>query len=137
MSAIFESAASLRFFGDDLDPDELTSLLGATPTVGVRKGAARRMSSGRELVERTGSWRLQVVRRRPGDLDGQIAEILDQLTPNLAIWTSLAARYQADIFCGVFLGSGNDGFSLHPQTTAAVGARGLTIEFDVYENGSG
>jgi hypothetical protein len=31
--AIDESSITLRFFGDDLDPDELTQLLGVEPSI--------------------------------------------------------------------------------------------------------
>ncbi len=137
MSVIFESAASLRFFGDDLDPDELTSILGAAPTQSIRKGETRRLLRGRELLAKTGSWRLSVDRRQPGDLDGQIAEIFGRLTSDLSLWTALTQRYQADLFCGVFMGSGNDGFSLEPATTGAIAARGLLIDFDLYGEGLG
>ena len=137
MSVIFESAASLRFFGDDLDPDELTSMFGAGPTASIRKGDIRLVSRGQEFLAKTGSWRLEVDRRRPGDLDGQIAEIFGQLTPDLGIWAALTQRYRGDLFCGMFMGSGNDGFSLEPATTVAVGARGLLIGFDVYGEGLG
>ncbi|RWM35699.1 DUF4279 domain-containing protein [Mesorhizobium sp.] len=38
MAEIAQRSASLRFFGDDLDPAELTKLLGGEPTYAVRKG---------------------------------------------------------------------------------------------------
>jgi hypothetical protein len=38
MAVLSGSTASLRFFGDDLDPDELTKLLGCPPTKSASKG---------------------------------------------------------------------------------------------------
>lgn len=38
MAVLSGSAASLRFFGDTLDPDELTRPLGCQPTKSERKG---------------------------------------------------------------------------------------------------
>ena len=42
MARLSESAASLRFFGDNLDPEKLTRLLGSEPSIGRRKGESRR-----------------------------------------------------------------------------------------------
>ena len=132
MGRLRETAASLRFFGDDLDPQEITSRLGGPPTVGVRKGDAWLTSRGVEKIARTGSWRLQVDRRQPGDLDGQILELLSHLTSDLETWRELSARYRGDIFCGLFLETGNDGGSLSPTTLAAIGLRGLELDLDIY-----
>ncbi|WP_204320647.1 hypothetical protein, partial [Klebsiella pneumoniae] len=41
-----QSAATLGFYGDDLDPEELTAGLGSLPTVGVRKGGIWHTSLG-------------------------------------------------------------------------------------------
>ena len=74
MGELHQTSVSLRFFGDDLDPDEITAALGASPTVGVRKGGVWLTSRGVEKVAGTGSWRRHVERRQPGNLDGQIVE---------------------------------------------------------------
>ncbi len=132
MSELHETAVSLRFFGDDLDPDEVTPLLGAPPTVGVRKRGVWLTELGWEKVARTGSWRLEVARRSPGDLDGQIAELLAPLTSDMSVWKELVARFKADIFCALFLQEENEGVTLTPTTLVAVGSRGLLLDFDIY-----
>jgi hypothetical protein len=50
----------------------------------------------------------------------------------MAVWAELAGRYQMDVFCGVFLDHLNEGFELSPATTSALGARQLTVGFDIY-----
>jgi len=70
VSALHESHATLRFFGDDLDPDEVTALLGGPPTHATRKGDLRCVRNGREVRELRGSWRCSADPRIPGDLDG-------------------------------------------------------------------
>ncbi|HEU0311240.1 MAG TPA: DUF4279 domain-containing protein [Sphingomicrobium sp.] len=133
MSELHETAASLRFFGDDLDPDEITSLLGAIPTVGVKKGGVWLTSLGAEKTATRGSWRVNVERRCPGDLDAQIAELFATLSPNLAVWKDLSRRFDADVFCGLFLKEFNEGISLAPETLTAIGSRGLTLDLDIYK----
>jgi len=132
MGMISETAATLRFFGDDLDPDEITRFLGAEPTVGVRKGESWATSLDAEKISKRGSWRLQTARRQPGDLDGQIAELFAPLTTDLSIWRDLTKRYEADVFCGVFMLEGNEGLSLSPGILEALGSRGLVLDLDVY-----
>ncbi|NGM50681.1 DUF4279 domain-containing protein [Caulobacter sp. 602-2] len=132
MGALQRTEATLRFFGDDLDPAEVSERLGAKPTVGVRKGDSWRTSRGVEKVAPTGSWRLEARAERSGDLDGQISELLGALSQDLDAWRALVARYKADVFCGLFLASGNDGVDLRPETLAALGERGLRLDFDIY-----
>lgn len=135
MARLNQSAASLRFFGDDLDPDELTRLLGAKPSVGLRKGdSVRHQGARRDVTARTGTWRLRVERRSPGDIDGQIAELLSPLNQDLAVWRDLSTRFEADIFCGLFLEKANEGIKLRPETLLMVGSRGLLLDFDIYGN---
>jgi hypothetical protein len=50
MGQLRKSAAALGFFGDELDPSEITTLLEATPTVGVAKGGSWKTSLGVEKV---------------------------------------------------------------------------------------
>ena len=135
MTELHKTAASLRFFGDDLDPDEITLRLGAKPTVGVRKGGTWRTSVGVEKTASKGQWRMTVERRSPGDLDGQLEELFAPLTTDLAVWRDLSGRFQADVFCGLFLNEFNEGISLSPRTLEALGLRGLSLDMDVYGPG--
>ncbi|WP_312786176.1 DUF4279 domain-containing protein [Stenotrophomonas indicatrix] len=133
MPAFDHSLVTLRFFGSDLLPDEISALLGATPTASYHKGQELKGSqSGVVRVARTGSWRLDAERREPEDLEAQIFEILDQLTGDLAIWASLA-RFRPDLFCGLFMGSSNDGVSLSPRVLLALGQRGIELGLDIYD----
>lgn len=52
------TSASLSFFGDRLEPDRITALLGVQPTNAYRKGEVYLRSRGREARGRTGLWLL-------------------------------------------------------------------------------
>jgi hypothetical protein len=132
MSGLYKSAASIGFFGDDLDPAEITTALGAEPTVGVRKGGLWHTKAGVEKVASRGSWRIEAERREPGDLDGQINDLLDGLSNNLPAWRSYSKRFRGRVFCGLFLRVGNEGLTLQAETVARLGARGLVIDLDIY-----
>jgi len=133
MAAFDHSLVTLRFFGDDLLPDEISALLGAAATASHHKGQELAGShSGVVRIARTGSWRMASMRREPEDLETQIFEILDQLTGDPAIWKSLA-RFRPDLFCGLFMASSNDGVSLSPKVLLALGERGIELGLDIYD----
>lgn len=51
-----ETFASLRFFGDRLEPHRITKILDTVPTVAYRKGEVFKKSKGQEIRGRTGLW---------------------------------------------------------------------------------
>lgn len=132
MTELHRSSALIGFYGDDLDPDEVTAKLGAIPTVGVRKGGIWHTSQGAPKNAFTGSWRIESARREPADLDGQIAELLAPLNNDLTVWRDLASRYRAVIFCGLWLQEGNEGYEFKPETLLAAGERHLLLDLDIY-----
>ncbi|WP_158913398.1 DUF4279 domain-containing protein [Caulobacter sp. S45] len=134
MAAISRTVDALRLFGDDLIPAEISSLLGSEPTAYSTKGGVRSPSPGKDVVAKTGSWRLRVEDRSPGDLDGQIRELLSQLTSDLFVWQDLSRRYRCDIFCGLFMEKGNEGDELQPDTMVMIGTRELCLGFDIYDS---
>lgn len=132
MSELHKSAASLRVFGEDLDPDEVTALLGQPPTHSYRKGDIRVSRDGRQWPKRGGHWGRSVERRTPGDLDGQVEELLSGLTDDPAVWKTLSERFQADVYCGLFMKDGNEGIIIGARTLLALGWRNLELGFDIY-----
>ncbi len=136
MGVLWKTAASLRFFGDALDPEQVTMALGHPPDAGTRRGEPWRPSRrGRQVIARTGSWRRNVPDREPGDLDGQIVQLLAPLTTDMAVWQRLTSSFKADIFCGLFLEGMNEGLEISPQTLLAIGQRNLALDFDIYGAG--
>lgn len=132
MGELFESTCCLRFFGDDLHPEELTASLGVSPTKSARKGDARRTHAGTNVVAKSGKWLLEAPRMLPANLDAQIAGILGLASQDLSIWQSLTTRFDADVFCGLFMRDTNEGLGLSQKTLADLAARGLKLDFDVY-----
>ncbi|MDB6078299.1 MAG: hypothetical protein JWO82_2046 [Akkermansiaceae bacterium] len=126
------SVACLRFFGDDLSPDEITALLGHSPSDSFRRGDVEIFDpSGRTRVQKTGGWLLE----NPGgegDFDAHIAALLTPLTQDLSIWQSLATRYQPDIFCGYFMNRGTCGIELAVATMDALASRGIRFIVCLY-----
>lgn len=134
MSRAQWSTAVLRVFGDDLDPDEISALLGSRPSSSARKGERLAVgTAGRVRILETGRWSLNAVDSRPEGIEAQIFAILDRLTGDMEVWRSLSGRYQLDMFCGVFMDSGNDNLSLSSKALFALGQRGIELELDIYD----
>jgi ribosomal protein L19 len=133
MALIAETSIFLRYFGDDLVPDALTSALGKAPTKSTTKGEIITIkATGRTRVARSGSWLYSVERREPGDLDGQIKELFDALTADLSVWRALAAKYKPDLFVGLFLKESNEGIEISAECLDILSSRGVSLSLDIY-----
>jgi hypothetical protein len=133
MAHVQKSVVTLRIGSDDLIPDEITRLLGATPTQTQVKGekiVGRK--TGHVRIAKMGVWRLHATDREPEDMDGQIQEILSQTTSDLAVWRSIAEKHEIDLFCGLFLSGSNEGMTVSAKSLAALGERGIEIGLDIY-----
>ena len=133
MAALLRSAATLRISGDDLDPSDLTQLLGAAPTLACVKGEPRK--PGGKVIARTGQSHLSAKDIEPADIDAQVAEILAQLPSDPDVWRLLAARYKIDLFYGWFMNESNEGVEIAAETLSALGSRGIKLGIDLYGPG--
>lgn len=131
---------TLRFFGDCLDPDFITKVLGVQPISSCRKGDIFH-SKVRDRIEKTGAWlysidrwnvTLLIDRWNVTLLEDQINQLLDRLPENLNVWHELAANFQADLFCGLSFARSNSGFYLSPETLQRIVDRKLSIGLDIY-----
>lgn len=128
MAAITEVTIRLRIFGDTLEPDEISRLLGCQPSQTVMKGETRR--SG--FVERTTMWSLGFDRFVVGDLNQKLELLLSQISDDADVWRDLHQRFDADVFAGLFMNEGNEGVTLEPATMEALSRRGLSLGLDIY-----
>jgi len=54
------------------------------------------------------------------------------LTEDLNVWREITGKYQADLFCGLFMRRGIEGLSLSAESLVALGSRGILMELDLY-----
>lgn len=131
MAHLARAVATLRITGEDLVPSHVSALLGGEPTEGWAKGDAL-ASHAATRTARFGMWMLQADETEPADLDAQVAAILSRLTTDESVWAGLRAEYDVNLFCGWFMEHGNEGVSIEPDTLAALGARGIRLDIDLY-----
>jgi len=125
--------ASLRFFGDDLDPEEMSLALGCQPTSAFRKG--EQIPGRYRRSANIGSWLLDAPSTDPPDVEEAIKGLLASVSSDLRVWRDLTARFSADVFCGLFLDQVNRGFELSPSLSQELAARNLAVGFDIYGPG--
>lgn len=130
MAAIARVRASLRVFGDALEPEEVSALLGHPPTRSHRKGDKGGPSGS--SIEPTGAWILDSRISEKSEVEDHVESILALLTSDHDEWASLTERFSASILCGIFLDQYNEGFELSPRLCKALANRGLVIAFDIY-----
>ncbi len=130
MAAIARVRASLRVFGDTLEPEEVSALLGHEPTRFHRKGD--KCGPHGTSIEPTGAWILDSRISEKSEVEDHVEWILSVLTTDVDEWSSLTERFSASILCGVFLDQYNEGFELSPRLCQALASRGLVIAFDIY-----
>ena len=125
-----EYSVTLRFFGDDLDPDEVSRLLGCSPSDSARRGDIIQRRT-RSYTAPQGSWHLST-ERSADDIEPQLITLCERLTADLSIWQSLTARFQADLFCGVFHAFQSHCIEFTPRLHRLLADRNLTLVLDIY-----
>lgn len=124
-------SASLRVFGENLNPDDVTAMLGVAPTSACRKGdVTRRKVTTR--AEPRGKWLLGIEHRTGTTLEAVINELLDRMTDDLGVWADLTTRFQADLFCGLHMEQWNRGLDFSPHTLKRIADRSLRLGLDIY-----
>ena len=126
------ATASIRILGQDLNPSEVSELLGCEPTSHSKKGEPVKLKH--RTVERlatSGRWSLDVEDKNL-DIDQQINFLLSKLTSDLDVWKLLTQKYRVDIFCGYFMTDELDGYSLEVSTMSALVQRNISFGVCLY-----
>jgi len=125
--------ATLRVVGDDLEPRELTELLGVKPSTSYSKGDVLTSKRGTTRVAPTGYWSLDAEDSAPADLDAQVTRLLARLPDEAALWNRLHAHFEIDLFCGWFMKEWNEGTALNATTLNALANRGIDLTIDLWD----
>ena len=124
--------------GDELVPSDISDLLGCLPTSSYSNGEERvGKVSGQKSVAKLGNWLLRASPREPENIDGQITELLDRLTEDFEVWRTVSRDYSVSLFCGLFMGSWNDGATISVDSLTALASRGIRLELDIYGSADG
>lgn len=132
MPALEKAVAALRVFGDDVDPKELTRLLGCSCTHGWVKGHKYTTSSGAVVIKNTGGWILEAEPAENADFDGQISRLLGSINASEDGWAAIKTRFKVDILCGWFMLETSEEITVSPQTMRLLSERNILLSVCLY-----
>lgn len=121
---------SLSITADDLDPDEVTRLLGVEPDGARRPG----VPDTRGRTPRSGAWVLCLRREQTPQCDVGVAigMLLDRIPASAEAWGLARAHASARVFVGVRLDAFNRGLVLSTDLMSRLVNLGLRFDLDIY-----
>jgi hypothetical protein len=120
---------------DELNPAEITSLLGVAPTAAWEKGTVllKRDGTARRPAK-SGRWSLSLEPAEGEEWEAN--EALDLMTARFSadpsVWQEIASRADIRLRLSVFLETANQGVSLEPKSLRWLAERNIRLDFDIY-----
>lgn len=129
-----EVRVGFRVMGSDLEPSEVSRLLGLQATESHKRGDARIGQSGRRYSDYSeGLWAWQPPVSETAPLAEHLNALVDVLGPKAALLQRLREwGLRMDIFVGLFGPDSRFGFVLSPELLHRLGDLGIAVDFDVY-----
>ncbi len=137
MSSVRRSTVSLRIFGKALEPNLVSGILCCEPTSAAKTGDVITTKSGKRRTIKQGYWHLEYGEADSVELEAKVFGLLNKAIADENAWKTATQGCQADLFCGLFLHEGNEGFSLSAELLREVSKRHLTVGFDIYAPSAG
>lgn len=125
-------SVTLALHGVDLVPDEISRLLGCSPTHGHRRGEPRKSRSANVAPWKTGAWLLRVDCAAPTTASALLEDMLARVSDDDALWSSLSLQYETSVGFGVFLSGWNRSMVLDARSVQRLARMKVTVDFDVY-----
>lgn len=123
-------SATLRVWGSELDPAEVSSLFHCEPTAGWKKGDSHPTVKGR--VADFGMWSLESQAPPTASFDEHVLWLLSRITADPEAWSGFLRMYEKDVFVGAWINHWNTAFEVSPEVIAELGRRGIPLTFDLY-----
>jgi Domain of unknown function (DUF4279) len=123
----------LRILGDQLDPLDVTTLLGREPTRAGRKGDPILRPNGEVArYRRIGAWLFEPTTAPDATLSEALEALLRELPQDADLWQSLRKQFKADLLCHVTVRGVNQGFVLSPEVLKSIAALGIPLGVDIF-----
>jgi hypothetical protein len=128
------TCAELRIYGEALDTDNLTRILGVSPTRTVRKGDVRRGIRGKGFTAKSNGWFLSSESHvESKDVRRHIDWILGQVECKSNVILSVGATEDVlmTVHCAWWSRAGQGGPTLWPEQMRRLAALDLECSFDI------
>jgi Domain of unknown function (DUF4279) len=124
---------SLHVTADNLNPAEVTEILGVQPSRQQTGGAPISPREGAPAA-RFGRWslRMEAAETDEWDVNEAIKELLAQLPSEMDKWKKLAACGSIQLSLGLSMTCENQEFVLAPALLRFLGEREISVWFDIY-----
>lgn len=129
-----KTSLTLAIYGENLNPDEISSILNCQPTKAHRRGDLR-FSNPRYAPFRTGAWLLNLKGLAPITAEELIEDLLSRVPTEPQVWQQLSAAYSVQLRIAIHMDGWNKGFDLTAQTIQRVSELEASVIFDIYAYG--
>jgi hypothetical protein len=126
---IDEIGVCFAVYGEELDPDRVTALLGCPPTSSHRRGEQR---GPRNPPFMKGAWLLAVRGRAPRQVEELTVELMDRLPRDEKMLQRVRDVYEVQLRIALHLGGFNEGFELSPGVVEKIAKLRVPVLFDIY-----
>ena len=130
-----EFTVGINFYSENLDREEITSLLGHNPTKAWNAGEKHPIgNSNKTRITNWGKWYLNS-ERDATDLNIKLRNLINDLTCDLEKWRNLTSKYESWVDVAGYMNNWNRGFMVETDVLKLLSDRNLKIYFDIYFNG--
>ncbi len=127
-----ETSVCLCVYGEELNPDAVTTRLGCSPTHSHHRGDRRGPTSS---PYPQGAWLLEMRAEAPTGPEQVIRRLLMRLPTDPQVWEALAADYDVELSISISFAGWNRGFELSQEVVAKLSNLRARIGFDLYAQG--
>lgn len=123
---------SLAISSDDLEPNEITRMLGTKPTYSHRRGDSNRNG---KIQFKHGEWRFATARldfRNGSSCENSFDTFLRSLPDAPEVWRVIARDYEAQVFIHLWMKTWNREFDLSVFALGELARRQLRLHIDTY-----
>ena len=128
-----DTNVTLRMFGDDLDPEVITSEMGLRPDRSHKKGDVQ--GARTPVVRKHGYWSITSSKHMAASVDTNehIEWLVALVAPKLNQLSGYKRRgWTVDVWIGLHTSVGHGGPTLHPNVLARLAGLGLDVNLDLY-----
>jgi hypothetical protein len=126
-----EVAVALCIYGAELEPEEVTALLGVAPTHAHRAGERAELRLPRPSQ---GAWIREIRRFEPVEPDLMFEELFAGVSTEASVWFALARRFELRVDFAVHTDVGAT-FRLNPKTLARIASLGASFQISIQAYG--
>jgi hypothetical protein len=124
-----ETGITFAVYGEDLDPESVSSVLACVPTSSHRRGERR---GPRSPTYKGGAWFLEVRGTAPQQPEALITSLLDQLPRDESVMVKLGELFEVQLRIALHLSEWNRDFCLSAELTERIARLKVQLVFDIY-----